>query len=1110
MCLIAFLGMQAVNAEKFYLDVTNNATWQLFLNNTIVYGGAAKFKNSSLPTESTFVYFTLTAEANIYELTVPAGTWDKVVVGAYQLIPFAEAWGTTPQEYDYDGTKNCAVVELAGLAATLGTYGTTPEPVLDYFTAGTQFYLNTTGSNWATLEDSFYKAIFKNTTTQATQEVTFSATSINQFVWEVTIPAGSWNQVTVGRGLLENLAIGTLIVDQIQEYTCDGTGKNCATVTGGNLNATLTSYVLSAPATYMVGGNKFYLFPSTQWNSGLPRYIFKVLFKHGDTEELVTFTQNATNSSLYEVTVPNGNWSQLRLGRYDSNTASEPIAHKLNPIICDGSYNCITITDWNTMTTSVYTPSEPDPDPDYFTSGTQFYLNTTGSAWATLSDSFFKAIFKNSSTQQEQGVIFTVTSGDQYVYEVTIPVGSWDEVTIGRGLSENNPNETLIGDQIKVYTCDGTSKNCATVTGWYSDETLTTYTPPVAPTVEKFYLIPSADWLSGGATFAAIFKNGTTEQKVFFSLNSSTGKYELNVPVGDWPQICIKRYDPSGVNDWGGFSTFDAINEIHTNNYISYNRAFNYIELFGWANGTNSSDYALFSAVIWNPGATSEDWNADANWYEGTVPAPTGDIFISKTSTNKYPILTSSTTFNSITIESGAELGGQNYLSTTNDATVKMNLNKGRWYMLSMPMPVSDLNSFYFNDSPEAWFKKFALDENDAASWTYISDLATPYPVGKGFSYWIDGAKTDTKEVVLNGSIVTGTVDTDLDFGSDTNNGTTSYFALAGNPFMTSIDFTQLLSVTNKNGALNSTVISSNYLVWMGSGFVGYGTNGWFGAVNSTVTSYNTTAADKKIPPLQAIIVERNSTNSSTTGTIRFNVSSIQSTGTSVGLRSASNISDKLNIVASNERGAYLTFIAKREEGQSARKLKDEISKKPDVYTLAPDNVTALGANIVNTDDITIPVGIYTSYTGDMTLTFSGMDTYNANIKLIDTANNNAETELSGDSQEYTFAYAPAVAGQATEDRFYLVFSPKAITGVDEAAGQNTLVYIKDNAIYAVGSSGNLIQQLYVYDVQGKLIHAGTNLNTPTYTLDNLPHGSDIYLVKVITEKGVKNVKVAP
>jgi len=99
----------------------------------------------------------------------------------------------------------------------------------------------------------------------------------------------------------------------------------------------------------------------------------------------------------------------------------------------------------------------------------------------------------------------------------------------------------------------------------------------------KLYLYPSTDWLSSGATFGAIFKNGDidTGTNVMFTVsNSTTHLYELDVPTGTWTQIRLNRYAPDGVSNWGGY-TYD----------IPYDGTKNCITVVGWASSHILSTY---------------------------------------------------------------------------------------------------------------------------------------------------------------------------------------------------------------------------------------------------------------------------------------------------------------------------------------------------------------------------------------------------------------------------------------------------------------------------------------------------------------------------------------
>jgi len=176
-----------------------------------------------------------------------------------------------------------------------------------------------------------------------------------------------------------------------------------------------------------------------------------------------------------------------------------------------------------------------------------------------------------------------------------------------------------------------------------------TTTTSTTDTTEYFYLIPSAQWLSNSATFGAIFKNGTAEVKVPFTLDSTTGMYRLTIPAGSWPQICMKRYSTDGTGDWGGFATYDAVLLKQINNFISYNRAFNCITIKGWANGTDSSQYALSTYPIYTQEDTTIQSKSISVYglknkviasFEGTTVIElysiTGQLFHKETATGQF------------------------------------------------------------------------------------------------------------------------------------------------------------------------------------------------------------------------------------------------------------------------------------------------------------------------------------------------------------------------------------------------------------------------------------------------------------------------------------------
>lgn len=361
-----------------------------------------------------------------------------------------------------------------------------------------------------------------------------------------------------------------------------------------------------------------------------------------------------------------------------------------------------------------------------------------------------------------------------------------------------------------------------------------------------------------------------------------------------------------------------------------------------------------------------------------------------------------------------------------------------------------------------------------------------------------------------------------LTFVEDLNYISTSDFALAGNPFMTTIDFTKLVDA-------NPNVISDTYLIWSGKGidnaspggFLGYNVDGSYGIQSEDLID----EIDEYIAPLQSFIVVKGTAGGTT---LDFNLADISADATGT-LKSTTASANKIEIVASNETASVLTFIANREYGDNmlcskdGRKLLSGLSNVPEVYTLkqtSNDGKAAVGANIINLNNsISIPVGLATAYAGEMTLTFSGMADYAAyNIQLSDLKadGGSAVIDLTGKTDfTYPFTYTPPTdKNDDTEiipdnERFVLLFSPKSITGIGSTNDlEQVLVYFRDNTLYAVSAANDLIRQLHIYDMQGQLLYAADNIEAPVYTAAGIYATSGVYMARLTTEKGVKSVKL--
>ncbi|MDR3327269.1 MAG: T9SS type A sorting domain-containing protein, partial [Prevotellaceae bacterium] len=213
-------------------------------------------------------------------------------------------------------------------------------------------------------------------------------------------------------------------------------------------------------------------------------------------------------------------------------------------------------------------------------------------------------------------------------------------------------------------------------------------------------------------------------------------------------------------------------------------------------------------------------------------------------------------------------------------------------------------------------------------------------------------------------------------------------------------------------------------------------------------------------------------------------------------VKSLAAASEKITITASNSTGSVYTLLKKSDKGQSTVGAYDlsfltlGANDYVQLYTLKEN--TALAINTINTYEAQIPVGVQTAYSGTATLNFKGMDTWNANIVLIDKLLNK-KIDLTGKaSVDYSFESAGNTA-----DRFVIATS-KTPLGLDDITAANAKVqtYVQDRIIHVVSPADNPVKSVEVYNLNGAVVNAK----------QALPAG--VYVVKVAAQKGTETVKV--
>ena len=580
---------------------------------------------------------------------------------------------------------------------------------------------------------------------------------------------------------------------------------------------------------------------------------------------------------------------------------------------------------------------------------------------------------------------------------------------------------------------------------------------------------------------------------------------------------------------------------------------------------------AIVTTYVWE-GNIDENWDEDENWEERKAPT-SADIVIIPANRPNFPTLTQAVAVKEIHFAPGAQLANQSYL--TADAFVQYDLSKrNHWNMLSVPLGQVYPADFTFGGYPLTWVRTFTTTppspESSVAQgmWMTLRASDVAFTPGDGFVLWLNGDDeapipddVDEKGLKLLNNVrelpffhhhEAGANDYELysavnqahDYATGTstfhyfefNNTTKVYdrisgrsypvdrtaeasqlagemlektpdfaddaFALIGNPYMATLDFDALYAA---NASKN--LIKQSYHVWTGSGYETYTSEGSAGIMG--------VSPDKYITPLQGFLVEK--AKGVPTATSLMFKETMASVNTGSTLRTSALNLNKLDIIARNPSAAVRTFIAHRKGGEKtfgnsdARKIINEISDIPEVYTLKPHNnsLVAVGANIINTDNALIPIGLQTNYKGVITLSFSGMDAYDAQIYLIDAVANKA-IDLTGlAAYDYVIEYTPKkVNGNtvACEDRFFIRVSA-LYTDLLEATVGKVFVYESDKHISLIAGTANPIKEVQIYDLQGVLLHKETALNTVLHTIyRSWPAGA--YIVRVISEKRVDNIKL--
>lgn len=147
-----------------------------------------------------------------------------------------------------------------------------------------------------------------------------------------------------------------------------------------------------------------------------------------------------------------------------------------------------------------------------------------------------------------------------------------------------------------------------------------------------------------------------------------------------------------------------------------------------------------------------------------------------------------------------------------------------------------------------------------------------------------------------------------------------------------------------------------------------------------------------------------------------------------------------------------------------------------------------------------VDLGIKTTIAGSFTISLDMLDGLfvNQNIYLKDNLQNVVHNLKSG---PYSFA-----AGIGTfENRFQIVYQNSAL-GIPEFNPESIIIYKRDKSV-VVNAGLATIDEVKVFDIQGRLLFDGQKINASETTIKSLPPTEQVLIVQVVTVEGAKVAK---
>lgn len=495
-------------------------------------------------------------------------------------------------------------------------------------------------------------------------------------------------------------------------------------------------------------------------------------------------------------------------------------------------------------------------------------------------------------------------------------------------------------------------------------------------------------------------------------------------------------------------------------------------------------------------GGTSDDWRDESNWNNG-IPGSQTNVIIGPGATHYPRIKTHMGNCNDILVQSGPSGDGAIISSWKlyiwGNLTVQRYVTDGGWHDISASTGNQTVNSLYQGPSgPNVWLRTY---DEPANTRTYITDLTTPMPPGKGFEVWVESSQREDVTFEFTGLkdeiVVLNTTSTPaISYTSGSPQSDYGY-NLIGNPFPCPIDW---------------DIVDDDLYFVSGTAWVwDHAAGNWKDRVGGVGS-----LTDGIIPMGQGFFIQ-------TTGpSCRLALWDDHRVNASQDYykKSSSDVGsefDQVSLLINNDfRNDELNIVFRDEANDiydvdfDGRKLFSIVDEAPAIYSY--QNEESLSTNAlpsIENETRTVDVHFIAGVTDDYKIQAEISNLENIRIFL--------EDKFLGEfidlrtSPEYNFSANTS----DDNDRFVLHFNP-VITDVGESANENLInVYAYDDkiCIKSHGAAANERKQVWVYDLSGRI---ALNKLMPASGFTTIPvtHLKGYFVVKVLSESGVKTDKI--